>query len=375
MKKYLLIILFLIFPLSAWAVTIGIHGLQHLDIKQITTWESQNNTTLPIIGLIFDQYGDAESSYLSGVVNALGTGRIYHISLSPYGHTAQEVADGIYTSEYRRFFGDIKRLDIKVVFRTMHEMNGWRYSRASHPDAFKQAWISVYNLARHTMKIQSDKLLFSLSFNSQDLPTTEIRPTQTSYYEYCSQWRVDNVWRCPRMEDYYPGNQYVDMIGVTLYNRGRSRPASRSVWKSPKTLLTESWLIDRLSQRKKSISIDELGTTAVKFTWEWSQEKTRESFLTNTQDKNLRLRERRFLFAQYPLITSVVYFNLDATAWSTKQVLWQADRNIIFSPYMSDYREGKKFLTIYGDDVLNTLFKIKNKPVRTKERSIVKSVR
>ena len=42
---------------------------------------------------------------------------------------------------------------------------------------------------------------------------------------------------------------------------------------------------------------------------------------------------------------------------------------------MSDYREGKKFLTIYGDDVLNTLFKIKNKPVRTKERSIVKSVR
>ena len=105
-------------------MTIGIHGLQHLDIKQIMTWESQNNTTLPIIGLIFDQYGDAESGYLSGVVNALGTGRIYHISLSPYGHTAQEVADGIYTSEYRRFFGDIKRLDIKVVFRTMHEMNG-----------------------------------------------------------------------------------------------------------------------------------------------------------------------------------------------------------------------------------------------------------
>ena len=375
MKKYLLIILFLIFPLSAWAVTIGIHGLQHLDIKQITTWESQNNTTLPIIGLIFDQYGDAESSYLSGVVNALGTGRIYHISLSPYGHTAQEVADGIYTSEYRRFFGDIKRLDIKVVFRTMHEMNGWRYSRASHPDAFKKAWISVYNLARHTMKIQSDKLLFSLSFNSQDLPTTEIRPTQTSYYEYCSQWKVDNVWRCPRMEDYYPGNQYVDMIGVTLYNRGRSRPASRSVWKSPKTLLTESWLIDRLSQRKKPISIDELGTTAVKFTWEWSQEKTRESFLTNTQDKNLRLRERRFLFAQYPLITSVVYFNLDATAWATRQVLWQADRNIILSPYMPDYREGKKFLTIYGDDALNTLFKLKKRPVRTKERSIVKSVR
>jgi hypothetical protein len=85
-------------------VTIGIHGIQHLDVKQITIWESQNKTTLPIIGLIFDQYGDAESTYLSNVVNVLGTGRIYHISLSPYGHTAQEVADGIYTTEYKRFF-------------------------------------------------------------------------------------------------------------------------------------------------------------------------------------------------------------------------------------------------------------------------------
>lgn len=115
------------------------------------------------------------------------------------------------------------------------------------------------------MKIQSDKLLFSLSFNSQDLPTIALRPTQLSHYEYCSQWRVDNIGRCPRMEDYYPGNQYVDMIGVTLYNRGRSRAADRSVWKSPTILLTESKLIDRLSKRKKPISIDEIGTTAVNF--------------------------------------------------------------------------------------------------------------
>ncbi len=69
------------------------------------------------------------------------------------------------------------------------------------------------------MKIQSDRLLFSLSFNSQDLPTLESRPTQSSHYEYCSQRKIDNVERCPRMEDYYPGHQYVDLIGVTLYNR------------------------------------------------------------------------------------------------------------------------------------------------------------
>jgi hypothetical protein len=123
-------------------------------------------------------------------------------------------------------------------------------------------------------------------------------------------------------------------------------------------------LIDRLSKRKKPISIDELGTTAVNFEWTWSQEKVKESFLTNTEDKNSRLRERKLLFAQYPLIKSVVYFNLDATAWATKQVLGQADRNIIFSPYVSDYRVGKLFLTKYGDNALHQLFVTKKRPMR-----------
>lgn len=363
-KKFLLTFVFLICPFSVWAVTVGIHGIQHMEIKQITNWETKNKTILPIIGMIFDQYGDAESTYLQKVVNTLGTGRIYHISLSPYWYTAQEVLDWSYNTEYEKFFTDMKNLDIKVVFRTMHEMNGWRYSRASHPDEFRQAWISVYNLARNTMKIQSDKLLFSLSFNSQDLPTKEIRPTQNSHYEYCSQWRVDNIWRCPRMEDYYPWNQYVDLIWVTLYNRWRSRSASWSIWKSPTTLLNEAWLIDRLSQWRKPIIIDELGTTAISFEWEWNSEKARESFLANIEDKNSRLRERKLLFIKYPLIKSVVYFNLDATAWATKEVLWQADWNIILSPYIDDYRVWKLFLTKYWDNVLYDLFKIKKRPLK-----------
>lgn len=189
--------------------------------------------------MVFDKYGDEESLYLDTVVNAMGTGRIYHISLSPYGYTAKEVANKAYDTEYKRFFEDIQRLQIKVVFRTMHEMNGGRYSRASNPEQFKKAWIHVYNMARYTMKIQSDQLLFSLSFNSQDLPTKEDRPTQNSHYEYCSQWVIDTKGRCPRMEDYYPGNQYVDLVGVTLYNWGRSRDANWSIWKSPTTLLEE----------------------------------------------------------------------------------------------------------------------------------------
>jgi hypothetical protein len=166
------------------------------------------------------------------------------------------------------------------------------------------------------------------------------------------------------MEDYYPWDQYIDMIGVTLYNRGRSREASRSVWKSPMTLLSESWLITRLSQRNKPISIDELWTTAVNYTWAWSQDKANNTFLTDTDTKNSRLRQRREVFVQYPQIVSVMYFNLDATAGTTRQVLGQADRNIILSPYIADYTEWKKFLTTYGDDTLQKLFRLKIRPNR-----------
>ena len=83
-------------------------------------------------------------------------------------------------------------MDIKVVFRTMHEMNGGWYSRASKPEEFKKARKYIHTMARKDFNLQSDKLLFSLSFNSQDLPTTEAIPTQKSYYEYCSQRRIDN---------------------------------------------------------------------------------------------------------------------------------------------------------------------------------------
>jgi beta-mannanase len=333
-----------------------------MDVKTIISWETKHKTTLPIIGLIFDQYGDAESMYLSKVVNILGTGRIYHISLSPYGYTAQEVSDGDYNTEYIRFFTDIKKLDIKVVFRTMHEMNGWWYSRSSQPITFKNARIWVYNLARKTMNIQSDKLLFSLSFNSQDLPTMDIRPTQTSHYEYCSQRKIDNLWRCPRMEDYYPWSQYVDLIWVTLYNWWRSKSDRWAIWKSPLTLLTEWWLMMRLSQWNKPISIDELWTTAINFTGEWTQKKAIKSFMTNNNDKNNRLKERKKIIIQYPSIVSIVYFNLDATAGATMQVLWQADRNIIWSLYHTDYIEGKNLLIEYGDSMLYNLFRIKKKP-------------
>ncbi|NCQ81626.1 hypothetical protein GW750_02235 [bacterium] len=38
----------------------------------------------------------------------------------------------------------IKTLDITVIFRTMHEMNGGRYPWGSDPESFKKARKHVY---------------------------------------------------------------------------------------------------------------------------------------------------------------------------------------------------------------------------------------
>lgn len=224
-------------------------------------------------------------------------------------------------------------------------MNGGRYSRASHPDDFKRAWKKVRTMARNKYHLQSDQLLFSLSFNSQDLPTKDTRPTQNSEIQFCSERRVVNRERCPRKADYYPGDKYVDLVGVTLYNRGRSRPDTRAKWKSPTNLFNEDSLWAQLTQRGKPIIIDELGSTAVNFSGEWSHFSAKEIFDHSTVWKNNRLKQRQIFIRKNPIIKAIVYFNLDPTAGASKQIHGQADRSIILSDHHDDYKEATKRLT------------------------------
>ena len=79
---------------------------------------------LPIAGFIFDPWDDYAQASLIRAVDLLGKNRIYHITISPGMMTAQQVADGEFDDEYKQFFMMVKTMDINVVFRTMHEMNG-----------------------------------------------------------------------------------------------------------------------------------------------------------------------------------------------------------------------------------------------------------
>ncbi len=115
---------------------------------EIVELEEKYDIKTQIIGYTFDTFGYEEESAMIRSVELLGKGRVYHVSISPYGFSAKDVAEGKYDAEYRRFFRIVKSSGIKVLFRTMHEMNGSWYSWSGDPANFKKAWKRIYEMAR-----------------------------------------------------------------------------------------------------------------------------------------------------------------------------------------------------------------------------------
>ena len=99
----------------------------------------------------------------------LGEDKVYHISISPDMFTAAQVAEGAFDAQYKQFFQAVKKNNLRVIFRTMHEMNGGRYPRSSHPQDFQKAWIHVRELSR-AEGLSKSNILFDMSVNARDLP-------------------------------------------------------------------------------------------------------------------------------------------------------------------------------------------------------------
>lgn len=120
---------------------------------------------------------------------------------------------------------------------------------------------------------------------------------------------------CPTFEDFYPGDAYVDAVGLSLYNWGRGRNASWATWKTFSDMLLKSKMqaYQRLGSYNKPMFIDEVGTTAVDFAGDWSNEKALAEYRINDGRKNLWLTQMRETLAKDPNVVGVLYFNRDRT--------------------------------------------------------------
>ena len=289
-----------------------------IDIEK-TTW-----VKLPIVSFIFDprEKNDVLNS-IDKIVDLLWTDRIYHFTLSPDEFSADDVVAWKFDSNYTAFFKKIKEKNLHVIFRTMHEMNGWRYPRSSNPEKFKAARIHVRSLSR-TVWLNEENIAFDFSVNHRDMPTLWT-PSQKAPLIECNISKED----CRHFEDYYPGDEFVDVVWFTFYNRWKA--SSNRQWLTPTQILYDPNrnTYERLKSFNKPIVIDEVATTSVWYEWNYDHEKSKSEYLNHDERKDLRLWQLWTFLVDHPEIVATIYFNVDYTHWLRLKLIWEADRAIV----------------------------------------------
>jgi hypothetical protein len=117
--------------------------------ENIQAIENNYGVHLPVVSFIFDPWSENDVlNSIDKIVDLLWTDRVYHFTISPDMYSANDVVLWKFDTQYTSFFQKIKEKNLHVIFRTMHEMNGWWYPRSSNPEKFKAAWIHVWTLSR-----------------------------------------------------------------------------------------------------------------------------------------------------------------------------------------------------------------------------------
>lgn len=119
--------------------------------------------------------------------------------------TLLSIASGSYESYVREFFLAAKAWGGTILLRFGHEMNGnWYPWDGAHnggstgPDKYKQAWLYIYSVRK---AVGADNVKLVWCPNNSDLPAES--------------WNA--------AVNYYPGDAYVDWLGMDGYNWGRER--------------------------------------------------------------------------------------------------------------------------------------------------------
>ncbi len=122
------------------------------------------------------------------------------ITSSP--NTLEAIAAGSYESYVREFMQAAKDWGHPLFLRFAHEMNGNWYpwdgchnGQAAGPENYKQAFIYIYNVRQ---QVGATNVYLVWCPNNVSIPS--------------------DTWN--EIIDYYPGNQYVDWIGIDGYNWG-----------------------------------------------------------------------------------------------------------------------------------------------------------
>jgi len=136
-------------------------------------------------------------------------GRILMLTLQPFseGHTliaVPEIINGQYDAQIKEWAVGLKEIGEPVFVSPLNEMNSdwdpwcaWFFGKDT--DLYIEAWRHIVNLFREA---QADNVLFVWN------------PHNSSFPDF--QWNNAHL--------YYPGDEYVDWIGLSGYNNGTTHP-------------------------------------------------------------------------------------------------------------------------------------------------------
>lgn len=182
-------------PSSTCAVGAFVNGMEN-----IPSFESAAGKKLAVV-LWYVHWQDDFPSAEADTVSANGS--IPLITWEPWitneAGTLEAIAAGSYESYVRGFFQAAKDWGKPLLLRFAHEMNGnwypWDGQHNGGAGIYREAWIYIYNVKS---ELKADNVSLVWCVNNTDQPNES--------------WNT--------IEAYYPGDQYVDWVGMDGYNWG-----------------------------------------------------------------------------------------------------------------------------------------------------------
>lgn len=245
--------------------------------------------------------------------------RLIHIAMNMPGENdtlklVMQTDSDAYLKETMEY---LKSLDAPVLLRIGGEMNVWQ--NLADPSLYKQAYIKIANVARQTAPN------VALVFSPNDV----------------SNWNVD-------ISGYYPGDSYVDWVGVSLYTnkyRNSQNPIvgkdfeemyyGNGAYANPLTKLKN--IVARYGS-KKPIIITECGVG--------------HGINGKSIDLNSFAKERvqmLYTYANmlYPQVKGIIYFDVDLGS-SNKYLYSLSNRSQMMNQYQASVESNKSFIQQMG---------------------------
>ena len=223
------------------------------DMAAVNAWRSQVGR-LPAVWSIYQSWTGWNQFPIAQAQSAQKLGGRLMVTWEPWSGaigdanwSCRRVAQGDYDPYIRQYARAVRQCGVPVMIRLAHEMNGDWYPwgtayvtsdarrNGNSPADYVLMWQRVVRIfrvegARNASWIWAPNLIYQTPFNS---------------YE---RQRAD-------LQDLYPGDEWVDWIGLSIYNDGARRP-----WRSFAQLFDGSYQIVA-SLANKPMMIAELGVT------------------------------------------------------------------------------------------------------------------